>query len=281
MPETVDETVSSEAVDVENRPRTRLLGDLSGIQIAGGALAAVTSALAASRLGVAGTLIGAGVGSVVASVAGTLYSNSIRIHAEKLAGLRRRTTDSTTGMVSVGIEPKPSPVRGPGRRWGRILAPIALVALLGIGVVTSIEAVLGHPFGDSTGTGTSVSAVVRDSGTSNGSGSDGSGSEGSGSEGSGSDGSTSTDPSSTMPEDGATPSADPNSGPTAEPTGQPSSGSSTTPSSAPSEDPSSSSPTEPGTEPSAGATAEPSASAESAPDDPATSAPRASGSDPQ
>src|SRR3954469_9644094 len=52
-------------------------GGLSVTQVSGGALAAVTAAVGASYLGVAGTLIGAAVGSVISTVAAALYSNSL------------------------------------------------------------------------------------------------------------------------------------------------------------------------------------------------------------
>ncbi len=58
-------------------PRTGPLADLSGLQLAAGALAAMTSAWMASWLGVAGTLIGAAVGSVVAGIATALYRSSL------------------------------------------------------------------------------------------------------------------------------------------------------------------------------------------------------------
>jgi hypothetical protein len=46
---------------------------LNAAQVAGGALAAVTSAVAASRFGVAGTLIGCGLASVVSTTGTTVY----------------------------------------------------------------------------------------------------------------------------------------------------------------------------------------------------------------
>jgi hypothetical protein len=61
--------------------------DLSFTKIAGGALAAVTTAVAASFLGVNGTLTGAAFGSIVSSVAATLYAASL-----KTAHTRIRTT---------------------------------------------------------------------------------------------------------------------------------------------------------------------------------------------
>jgi len=63
------------------------LSGLSWLQLIAGALAAMTSAWVASYLGVAGTIIGAAVGSLVASVASALY----------VRGLDRSTTLITQG----------------------------------------------------------------------------------------------------------------------------------------------------------------------------------------
>lgn len=60
---------------------------LSWLQLIAGALAAMTSAWVASYLGVAGTIIGAAVGSLVASIASAVYVN----------GLDRSTTLITSG----------------------------------------------------------------------------------------------------------------------------------------------------------------------------------------
>jgi hypothetical protein len=51
--------------------------DLKPTQLAGGALAAVTSAVAASKFGVTGTVMGAAFGSVVSSVASAVYQTSL------------------------------------------------------------------------------------------------------------------------------------------------------------------------------------------------------------
>lgn len=53
------------------------LGGLSWPQLIAGALAAMTSAWVASYLGVAGTIIGAAVGSLVASIASAMYARGI------------------------------------------------------------------------------------------------------------------------------------------------------------------------------------------------------------
>src|SRR3954453_21908383 len=58
--------------------------DLSLTQVAGGALAAMTAAALGSTLGVAGTIAGAALASVVAGVAGSLYTASLRTGREKV-----------------------------------------------------------------------------------------------------------------------------------------------------------------------------------------------------
>ena len=59
-------------------------------QVAGGALAAATAALIGSQLGVAGTVLGAAVASVVGGVAATLYSAGLdRTHRRVTDAIRR------------------------------------------------------------------------------------------------------------------------------------------------------------------------------------------------
>ncbi|MET1007310.1 MAG: hypothetical protein ABWX96_17305, partial [Propionibacteriaceae bacterium] len=58
--------------------------EFSASQIVGGALAAMTAAALGSRLGVGGTIIGAAVASIIAAVAGTLYTASLRHTQEKV-----------------------------------------------------------------------------------------------------------------------------------------------------------------------------------------------------
>lgn len=71
----VPEALRGPAAVVEEKQRTFL--GVSGPQVLAGALAASTSAIAASYLGVAGTVVGAGLGSVIASVSTAVYQKSI------------------------------------------------------------------------------------------------------------------------------------------------------------------------------------------------------------
>ncbi|RDB63848.1 hypothetical protein C1878_03360 [Gordonibacter sp. 28C] len=66
----------------------RLFDDLSMAQVVAGALAAVTSMLLASRIGIAGSVIGVAVGSVVSAVASQLYKKFLTASAEKLRELK-------------------------------------------------------------------------------------------------------------------------------------------------------------------------------------------------
>jgi len=75
------------------RPPTTVMG-LTLPQVAGGALAAVTAALAASRLGVTGTVLGAAFGSVISTVGGALYTHSIHRAHQRVTVTRQRLVRS-------------------------------------------------------------------------------------------------------------------------------------------------------------------------------------------
>lgn len=92
-------------------------------QIAGGALAAATAALIGSQLGVAGTIIGAAVASVVGGVAGTLYSAGIdRTHRKVAEAIHRGydkvnpsgadDVDATQDLAAGGGETRELPAIG-------------------------------------------------------------------------------------------------------------------------------------------------------------------------
>lgn len=70
--------------------------DLSLTQVVGGALAAMTAAALGSTLGVGGTIAGAALASVVAGVAGSLYTASLRTGREKVRTVFRGGTDAAT-----------------------------------------------------------------------------------------------------------------------------------------------------------------------------------------
>ncbi len=114
--------------------------DLSVAQIVGGALAAVTAAALGSRLGVAGTLGGAAVASVVAGVASSVYTTSLRRTQEKV-----RTV--WTGRARTGLP------------WTRMLGGVVAVFALAIVALTGFELVSGSAV--SGGHGTTIERASR------------------------------------------------------------------------------------------------------------------------
>jgi len=144
---------------------------LSLTQIAGGALAAVTAAVAASFLGVAGTLIGAALGSVVSSVAAALYSTSLTRAARVSKVLVVRPAGSGTGPLEASAQDPaavPSavprePLAGPlptqwwkKLRWGPVAGVAGVLFVAAMVVVNLSEIAIGHPLGNSGTTGTTL-----------------------------------------------------------------------------------------------------------------------------
>ena len=100
-----------------------------GVQVLAGALAATTAALIGSTLGVAGTVIGAGIASVLTTVGAALYQ---RMHARVA-----RSTPPWVPLVAGGL--------------------IAFV--LGMAVITGLELARGEQL--SGGHGTTIGGIVR------------------------------------------------------------------------------------------------------------------------
>lgn len=76
-----------------------LFEGLSGAQLTAGALAAVTSMLLSAQIGIAGSVIGVAVGSVVSTVASQVYKRFLEQSATKLRGMRDLDEESSTGGV--------------------------------------------------------------------------------------------------------------------------------------------------------------------------------------
>ena len=233
-------------------PKTRRL-EMSATQLGGGALAAMTSAVIGAQLGVAGTVLGAAIGSVVAGTAGTLYTASLKHTKDKITakfvgrvgetGVELITvpTDTTqvdswatvTQPTAAVAPPSPDPVataadldldghqvsRWP---WKPILVSTAAVFFLAIAGITGYELVSGQSV--SGGEGTTITQV----------------SEG---RSGGTDTPTQAPSASTSTEPSAEPSATPTAGTDAEPSSEPSQ--STEPSTEPSQSTEPSASTEP------------------------------------
>lgn len=93
-------------------------------QVAASALAAVTAAVLGSTMGVAGTVIGAGLASIVTTVGGVLYLRSIERTKEGVRQVRTKAVTRaghTTVTVTDHTPPATSPAGRPG--WPRPPAP--------------------------------------------------------------------------------------------------------------------------------------------------------------
>ena len=172
---TTDSGTGSQAGDKQSKAKAL---DLSVPQVLGGALAAMTAAALGAQLSVAGTLVGAALASIIAAVAGSLYTASIRRTREKVktvfwTGQPNEVDEPTvidivadneghiTGQRSHLVEPEPSgepsPPRRPKLNWKRIA--VAALAAFGIAAValTTFELVTGHAL--SGGEGTTIQQV--------------------------------------------------------------------------------------------------------------------------
>jgi hypothetical protein len=181
----------------ENEPQ-RL--NLNVTQVVGGALAAVTSAIVASRFGVGGTLVGAGLASVVSTTGATVYSHMLRRTGSKARGvleelphhghhgLRRADTEQANLELPPhddGASPRPTAALAtatrpdleetasrPGGRsrrvpiWAMPVAACVLVFAIALGAISGVEAMTGRPAASWVGgsgprSGTTVGSLAR------------------------------------------------------------------------------------------------------------------------
>ena len=166
-------------------------------QVMAGALAAVTAAVLGSTMGFAGTVIGAGLASVVSTVGGALYLRSIQRTRQSVESVRNLVVAraGATRVTLVDEEPAAPPASSvpdpssvpdvpdapdvpdgsepsdtapageeqppPARRlrWPALIAASVLAFVLGMLVITGVEWVRGAPL--SGGAGTTVGGIVR------------------------------------------------------------------------------------------------------------------------
>jgi hypothetical protein len=150
--------------------------DLSITQIVGGALAAMTAAALGAKLSAAGTVVGAALVSIIAAVAGTLYTASLRRTRDKVktvfwTGQPNEVEEPTVmeilsdgeghiaGQRSHLVAPEPIDPSPDRRRlnWKRVL--VAALATFGVAAVslTAFELATGHAL--SGGEGTTIQQV--------------------------------------------------------------------------------------------------------------------------
>jgi hypothetical protein len=127
----------------------------------GGALAAISGAVAASFFGVFGTLAGAAVMSIFMAVATAGYAHSL---AASHRWMRRTLVRRAGGQTDTGAPPA-RPVR-----WQRVAVGAVVVFALAMGAVTTVEATAGRPLASLLGSrsrqgaSTSVGVVVGQAG---------------------------------------------------------------------------------------------------------------------
>lgn len=130
------------------------------VQVLTGGLAAITAALLGSTLGVAGTVLGAGVASVVTTIAAAAYARSIqhtrarvRLAQGRVAG--RADEPEPDGGTESGEDQEQS------RRLSRpaLIVATVLTFALGMLAITGFEWISGHRV--SGGQGTTIGGIVR------------------------------------------------------------------------------------------------------------------------
>ncbi|MFB6827054.1 hypothetical protein ACFCXA_36310 [Streptomyces virginiae] len=150
--------------DAEDEPETKKL-DLSAAQVAGSSLATVAAALLASKMGVYGTILGAGVVSVVATAGGPVIQHLFRRTGDQLrAGARPRgrqvpapgaeskAVDAPAAGVATG-EFGEATVHGTRvRGWKRTAVASGVAFAVAIGGLGTYEAVAGTSVSDGGGT---------------------------------------------------------------------------------------------------------------------------------
>ncbi|MFE2323737.1 hypothetical protein ACFXD5_07395 [Streptomyces sp. NPDC059385] len=136
--------------------------DLSATQVAGSSLATVAAALLASKMGVYGTILGAGVVSVVATAGGPVIQHLFRRTGDQLRGSTRPASRRAPAPVPDG-EFGEATVHGTRvRGWKRTAVAAGAAFALSLGVLGTYEAVAGTSV--SSGGGTIFSGGTRKAG---------------------------------------------------------------------------------------------------------------------
>lgn len=245
--------------------------ELSVPQVAGSAVAAVAAAVFASKLGVYGTIIGAGVVSVIATCGGTVFQHLFRRTGDQIREVSVQVKPRPRQVYdSEPAAPAPSPQEPPAqdefggattygtrvRGWKRSVVAAAIVFAVAMLGITGYELAAGQDL--SGGKGTTFGSVVRGGDTGRDSSPDGPARPGVGDSspsGAGTDQGTTPDPGGTgitpapsAPGDGQSPNPPETGAPSTAPTPEPSqpdggSGASTDPGGRPTTPPPSTAPT--------------------------------------
>jgi hypothetical protein len=125
-------------------------------------LATVTAAVVGSFAGVAGTLIGAALASLIGSIGTELYQRSIRKGAEKLQA-SFVTAAAAVGTPPVAADQEVAEDRLPAPkkiRWARVAAVAGVVFVLALGTLTIAELISGRSAADAVSGGSGSSPSI-------------------------------------------------------------------------------------------------------------------------
>lgn len=145
-------------------------------QVAGSALAAVSGAVFASWAGTTGTIIGAALGSVIATVGSAAYTWWLRRTSAVVRERADRVRQATLRINALPRTVNQGPMRDPEESpevdapekpkfpWGRVAVAAALVLVVALAGITLFEAFTGKPVaslvGQDHGKGTTLGHVV-------------------------------------------------------------------------------------------------------------------------
>lgn len=145
--------------------RRRFLGDVSLLQLTASVLAAVTAAWIASRLGVAGTLIGAALGSFVVTISSAFYgrtldhTRTLLIQTESGTVIERQVEEGEVREALDEAADVDSAARGarfvddrPRLHWKTIIVTAIVVLSLALAAISTIELVTGRTLDGDHGT---------------------------------------------------------------------------------------------------------------------------------
>ncbi|MFF8594869.1 hypothetical protein ACF061_26150 [Streptomyces sp. NPDC015220] len=161
------DSIGAPNTEEEEAPRKRI--ELNAAQVAGSAVAAVVAAKLASYFGVYGTILGAGVVSVIATCGGTVFQHFFRRTGEQIRTVRVSSRTEAVPRPAVADAPAgrtPAPgeftegtvYRARVRSWKRPVLAAALVFGVTMAGITVYETASGSSF--SGGHGTTVGDAV-------------------------------------------------------------------------------------------------------------------------
>lgn len=153
--------------------RRHLFSGVSWFQVFASALAAVTAAWIASSLGVAGTLVGAALGSFVVTLSSAFYARTLDrgrtllVQTERGTIIERHVDEGEVSDAFAEASDVDSPVvaaefldaKGP-MQWKTILVTTAIVLAVALAGITAYELIVKHPLGNSGG-GTTIGDTFR------------------------------------------------------------------------------------------------------------------------